>query len=100
MTLHNTQRLVLFEPHGAGMVMSTLHNADEVRAAEFDTKRQENIDPEMLDITESIIERRRGTFAPVSCFTSSETARCTIVFSFSGQITSETSPACLRQRIK
>jgi DNA end-binding protein Ku len=63
-TFHNRKRLVMFEPRGAGMVMYTLHNADEVRAAEFDTKRQENIDPEMLDITDSIIERRKTNFDP------------------------------------
>jgi len=63
-TLHNRKRLVMFEPRGAGMVMFTLHNADEVHAAEFDTKRQENLDPEMLDITDSIIERRKTDFDP------------------------------------
>lgn len=63
-TLHNRKRLVMFEPRGAGMVMFTLHNADEVHAAEFDTKRQENIDPEMLDITDSIVERRTTNFDP------------------------------------
>lgn len=63
-TLGNRKRLVMFEPRGAGMVMFTLHNADEVRTAGFDTKRQENIDPEMLDITDSIIERRKTKFDP------------------------------------
>ncbi len=65
-TLHNTKRLLVFEPLGAGMIMHTLWNPDEVRPAEFDTKRQEGIDPEMLDITETIVERRRSTFDPAS----------------------------------
>jgi DNA end-binding protein Ku len=65
-TLHNRKRLIMFEPRGAGMVMYTLHNADEVRTAGFDTKRQENIDPEMLDITESIVERRTTAFDPAA----------------------------------
>jgi DNA end-binding protein Ku len=65
-THSNRKRLVMFEPRGAGMVMFTLHNADEVRAAEFDTKRQENIDPEMLDITETIVERRTTKFDPAA----------------------------------
>jgi DNA end-binding protein Ku len=65
-TLHNRKRLVMFEPRGAGMVMFVLHNADEMRAAGFDTKRQENIDPEMLDITDSIIERRKTAFDPAA----------------------------------
>lgn len=63
-TLFNTKRLVMFEPRGAGMVMFTLHSADDVRAGEFDTTRQKNIDAEMLDITEAIVERRRTTFDP------------------------------------
>jgi DNA end-binding protein Ku len=62
----NRKRLVMFEPRGAGMVMFTLHSADEVHAAAFDTKRQENIDPEMLDITESIVERRTTKFDPAA----------------------------------
>jgi non-homologous end joining protein Ku len=37
-----------------------------VHAAAFDTKRQENIDPEMLDITESIVERRTTKFDPAA----------------------------------
>jgi DNA end-binding protein Ku len=63
-TLFNTKRLVMFEPRGAGMVMFTLRGADEVHAGEFDKKRPENIDPEMLEITETIVERRRSTFDP------------------------------------
>lgn len=65
-TLHNRKRLVMFEPRGAGMVMYMLHNAGDVREAGFDTKRQENIDPEMLDITESIVERRTTKFDPAA----------------------------------
>jgi DNA end-binding protein Ku len=65
-TLSNRKRLVMFEPRGAGMVMFTLHNADELRAAEFDTQRQENIDPEMLDITEMMVERRTTNFDPAA----------------------------------
>ena len=59
--LSNTERLLMFEPRGAGMVMYTLRS---VRAAEFDTKRQEDTDPEMLDIVEAVVERRRSTFDP------------------------------------
>jgi DNA end-binding protein Ku len=65
-TLFNAKRLLMFEPRGAGMVMYTLWSPDEMRAPEFDTKRQEDIDPEMLDITETVVERRRSTFDPVS----------------------------------
>jgi DNA end-binding protein Ku len=65
-TLHNRKRLVMFEPRGAGMVMFTLHNANEVHTAGFDTKRQENIDPEMLDITDAVVERRTTAFDPAA----------------------------------
>ncbi|HXO03950.1 MAG TPA: Ku protein [Stellaceae bacterium] len=63
-TLANTRRLVMFEPCGAGMVMFTLRNVDEVRVAEFDTNRQTGIDPEMLDIIEAVVEQRRSPFDP------------------------------------
>jgi DNA end-binding protein Ku len=65
-TLFNRKRLVMFEPRGAGMVMYTLHDADKMHDAGFDTKRQENIDPEMLEITDSIVDRRTTKFDPAS----------------------------------
>lgn len=65
-TLSNARRLLMFEPRGAGMVMYTLRRPDELRAAEFDTERQQGIDAEMLDITEIVVERRRAAFDPVS----------------------------------
>lgn len=64
-TLSNNRRLLMFEPRGAGMIMYTLWSPGEMRAPEFDTQRQQGIDPEMLDITETVVERRRGTFDPV-----------------------------------
>jgi DNA end-binding protein Ku len=48
---------------GAGLVMSTLRSADEVRAAEFG-KTSGDVDPDMLAIAETIIERRKGTCDP------------------------------------
>jgi DNA end-binding protein Ku len=64
-TISSRERLVLVEPRGAGLVMSTLRSADEVRAAEFD-KTNGEVDPDMLVIAETIIERRKGTFDPAS----------------------------------
>ncbi len=64
-TLSNKKYLVMFEPRGDGMVMFTLHRGDEVHPTGFDTKRREDIDAEMLDITETIVERRRVAFDPV-----------------------------------
>jgi DNA end-binding protein Ku len=64
-TISSRERLVLVEPRGAGLVMSTLRSADEVRAAEFG-KTSGDVDPDMLAIAETIIERRKGTFDPAS----------------------------------
>ena len=64
-TVSSRERLVLVEPRGAGLVMSTLRSADEVRAAEFG-KANGEVDPDMLAIAATIIERRKGTFDPAS----------------------------------
>jgi DNA end-binding protein Ku len=65
-TLSSRERLVLIEPRGSGLLMSTLRSADEVRAAEFaDVTDASGIDPDMLSIAETIIERRKGAFDPV-----------------------------------
>jgi DNA end-binding protein Ku len=59
-TLANRERQVLLEPRGLGLLMSTLRSADEVRTAEFSTSDASAIDPELLAIAETIIERARG----------------------------------------
>jgi DNA end-binding protein Ku len=66
-TLSSRERLVLIEPRGGGLLMSTLRSADEVRAAEFNAAEDDasGIDPDMLSIAETIIERRKGAFDPV-----------------------------------
>jgi DNA end-binding protein Ku len=65
-TLSSRERLVLIEPRGTGLLMSTLRSADEVRAAEFsEAIDASGIDPDMLSIAETIIERRKGAFDPV-----------------------------------
>jgi DNA end-binding protein Ku len=65
-TLSSRERLVLIEPRGGGLLMSTLRSADEVRAAEFAADYDASgIDPDMLSIAETIIERRKGAFDPV-----------------------------------
>lgn len=65
-TISNRERLVLVEPRGAGLVMSTLRSADEVRPAEFGAKAKGEIDADMVAIAEAIIERRSGAFEPAS----------------------------------
>jgi Ku protein len=63
-TMSGRERLVLVEPRGPGLLMSTLRSADEVKAAEFSEKQRGEADPDMLAIAESIIERRKGVFDP------------------------------------
>jgi DNA end-binding protein Ku len=63
-TIANRERQVLIEPRGIGLSMTTLHSADEVRTAEFATSDTGAIDPELLAIAETIIERARGKFDP------------------------------------
>jgi DNA end-binding protein Ku len=65
-TLSSRERLVLVEPRGAGLVMSTLRASDEVRAAEFAGKDEGQIDPELVALAETIIERKSGAFEPAS----------------------------------
>ena len=62
----NRERQVLIEPHGAGLVMSTLRASDEVRPADFGDKAAGEADPELVAIAETIIERRAGAFEPSS----------------------------------
>ena len=56
---------MVIEPDSAALVMSTLRSADEVRPPSS-TPRKGEIDADMVAITETIIERRSGTFQPVS----------------------------------
>jgi DNA end-binding protein Ku len=65
-TISSRERLVLVEPLGAGLLMSTLRSADEVRPAEFDASAKGEVDADMIAIAETIIERRSGEFDPTS----------------------------------
>ena len=60
------ERLVLVEPRDGGLVMSTVRSADEVRPAEFGPSAKGEIDPDMVAIAETIIDRRAGEFDPTS----------------------------------
>src|SRR5271169_3027689 len=64
--ISNRERPVLVEPRGAGLVMSTLRTADEVRPAEFGAEATVQADADMVAIPEAIIERRSGAFEPAS----------------------------------
>ena len=64
--LSSRERLVLVEPRDGGLLMSTLHSADEVRGAEFSTKHKGEIDTDMVAIAETIIERKAAKFDPAN----------------------------------
>ena len=64
-TLSRRERLVMVEPHDAGMVLITLRASEEVRAAAF-AKDDVDIDADMVAIAETIIKRRSGHFDPAT----------------------------------
>lgn len=64
--LSSRERLVLVEPRNSGLLMSTLHSGDEVRPAEFSSKHKGAVDPDMVAIAETIIERKSAAFDPAS----------------------------------
>jgi DNA end-binding protein Ku len=64
-TMSNRERLVLVEPRETGLLMSLLRSADEVRPAEFSAVAGQ-IDPDMVALAETIIERKAGEFDPQS----------------------------------
>ena len=65
-TISSRERQVLVEPRDAGLVMSTVRSADEVRPAEFGPPAKGEIDADMVAIAESIIDRRSGPFDPTT----------------------------------
>jgi DNA end-binding protein Ku len=62
--LSSRERLVLVEPRDGGLLMSTLHSADEVRQAAFSSKHKGELDTDMVAIAETIIERKAAKFDP------------------------------------
>jgi DNA end-binding protein Ku len=60
--LTDREQQVLIEPREGGLMMSTLRNTDDVEAAEFVERSEEDIPAEMIEIAESIIGRRTGVF--------------------------------------
>jgi DNA end-binding protein Ku len=64
-TLSRRERPVMVEPRGAGMVLITLRASEEVRAAAFE-KSDAEIDPDMVAIARTIIDRRSGRFDPTA----------------------------------
>lgn len=63
-TLSRRERMVLVEPRGAGLMLTTLRAADEVRPAEFAEAAPP--DAEMVAIASLIVQRRAGKFDPAT----------------------------------
>jgi DNA end-binding protein Ku len=61
LTMSRRERMVMIEPRGAGMVLITLHAAEEVRTPQF-SEADGAVDAEMLAIARTIIDRRAGKF--------------------------------------
>ncbi len=57
------ERPVALQPFDKGMLLSTLRTAEEVRAAEFDEPKHK-LDPQMVEIATTIIDRLTGKFEP------------------------------------
>jgi DNA end-binding protein Ku len=60
------ERIVAMEPRGKGMLLTTLHSHDEVRADEelFDAVADVAVSKPMVDIARQIIAQAQGPFAP------------------------------------
>ena len=57
-----SERPALIEPYRGGLMMSTLLSADELVQPEFDTRSDDEISAEMIEIAESIMSRRAAEF--------------------------------------
>jgi DNA end-binding protein Ku len=63
LTMSRRERMVMVDPCGTGMVLITLHAADEVRMSQF-AESDGAFDAEMLAIARAIIGQRTGKFDP------------------------------------
>jgi DNA end-binding protein Ku len=64
--MNKRERVIALEPHGKGLIGTTLHYAYEVRKAEdyFDDIADIKIAPDMLKLAQHIVEEKEGEFAP------------------------------------
>ena len=60
------ERVIAIEPHGKGLIGTTLHYAYEVRKADdyFDDIPDVKIAPDMLKLAQHIVEQKEGEFEP------------------------------------
>jgi DNA end-binding protein Ku len=65
LVMSTRERICALEPHGDGLVLTTLRNAEEVRSDdEIAHPDLPKPDPRMLDIAEKIVEQQTGAFDP------------------------------------
>jgi DNA end-binding protein Ku len=64
LVLSRRERAVIVRPRGSGMVLFTLHTAEEMRPAALQESAGGAVDPEMVAIAGAIIEQRLGHFDP------------------------------------
>jgi DNA end-binding protein Ku len=62
--LSSRERMVALEPFEGGMLLSTLRAENEVRAAEFEKTAKGAVDPEMVQMAVTIIQRLGKKFDP------------------------------------
>jgi DNA end-binding protein Ku len=68
LVMAHRERIVAVEARGRGMLLSTLHSADEVRSEEeaFDAVTEVRVDARMVEIARQIIGQIEGPFEPAS----------------------------------
>jgi len=64
--LSRRERMVIVEPRGRGILMTTLHAKEEVRPADafFEDIEEGKLDEEMVDLAAHIIAKKAGKFDP------------------------------------
>ena len=75
------ERVIAIEPHGKGMIGTTLHYAYEVRKAGdyFDDIPDVKIAPDMLKLAQHIVEQKEGEFEPEAFEDHYETALIEVI---------------------
>ena len=65
--LGGREHLVAIRPYGRGLLMETLRYSDELRDADqfFNDIKETKIDPEQLDLANSLIKKKTGSFSKV-----------------------------------
>ncbi|MGH7092586.1 MAG: Ku protein, partial [Stellaceae bacterium] len=63
-SLGDRERTVMVQPHGTGLMMSTLHSPDQIVLPGFAERPADQIPVEMVEVAETIISRRSRDFSP------------------------------------